>query len=399
MSHPNVTTRGHAAATAEQQEPDSPVSGVLNSEQWTTMMRAFAGMLDTKLEEKFQPITRRLDTLEKRMDALEGIQNPSVEHPEQDPKEPEPEPSPPKPASKSDATNITKSSEFTLTTKPEDLGFFDPEHIDETNKGPVLTVGRYLMYRDVYAFTDACKDLASNKPHTETSVKTAIPHCLRGSAKMWYTTELNDLEKLGLRNGSLALWLDTLTNHFKMQDTVALSMLQHQSYGYRELRNGLMPRTYIQEMLHLAKAANYLTVWSQIATVYNSIDIYLRRDLPKPSPTITIGQFLKHIDDVTPNWLEMANYRDRNRPPDTHQQRSQPSHQAQQPRQILPVNHQKGSYQKPGPYPGDARGLAPRLPLNGGKSHAYLVDVTDDGPGTQAVGWYEDEEIDTTLQA
>ena len=71
-THPNVTTRSHTAATAEQ-EPDSPVSGVLNSEQWTTMMRAFAGMLDTKLEEKFQPIIRRLDTLEKRMDALEGI--------------------------------------------------------------------------------------------------------------------------------------------------------------------------------------------------------------------------------------------------------------------------------------------------------------------------------------
>ena len=158
-----------------------------------------------------------------------------------------------------------------------------------------------------------------------------------------------------------------------------------------------MPRTYIQEMLHLAKAANQ-NAWSQIATVYNSIDIYLRRDLPKPTPTITIGQFLKYVDDTTPNWIELANYQ-RNRPPEIPQQRSQPLHQAQQPRQILPANHQKGLYQKPGPYPGDTRGLAPRLPLNGRKSHAYLVDVTDDGPGTQAVGWYEDEEIDTTLQA
>ena len=82
-------------------------------------------------------------------------------------------------------------------------------------------------------------------------------------------------------------------------------------------------------MLYLAKVANYLTVWSQIATVYNSIDIYLRRDLPKPSPTITIGQFLKYIDDIIPNWLKIANYRNRNRPPDTYQQRSQLSHQAQ----------------------------------------------------------------------
>ena len=140
------------------------------------MIRAFAGILDTKLEEKFQPITRRLDTLEKRIDALEGIQNPTdLEYSEQDLTEKPESITVPKPA--------TTLSDSIYTTKPKDLGFFDPEH-DDPNKDPILTVGRYLLYFDIYTFTDTYKDLASNKPYTKISVKTAIPYYLRGLAKI-----------------------------------------------------------------------------------------------------------------------------------------------------------------------------------------------------------------------
>ena len=144
-------------------------------------------------------------------------------------------------------------------TNAEHIGLFDPEHQDDQQQGPVVTVGRYLLYRDIYAFIDSCKDVANTRPHTYTSVKAAIPFCLRGSAKMWYTSELTELEKTLLRDAPLEKWYSTLIDHFKMRANIALKLLQNQAYGYREIRDGVTPRAYIQSMLHLAKAANNVT--------------------------------------------------------------------------------------------------------------------------------------------
>ena len=86
--------------------------------------------------------------------------------------------------------------------KPETIGFFDPYFIDNT-AGPVTSLSKHEIYRDIYIFVDRLKDLVNTRPYTYTIVKNMIPQCLKNSAKMWYTAELSDYKRDELRRGSL----------------------------------------------------------------------------------------------------------------------------------------------------------------------------------------------------
>ena len=322
-----------------------------------------------------------------------------------------------KPTEKPPPDDLTKpeSTPVAKTTKASDIGFFDPEHQDGVSLGAVATAGKHVIYRDVYVFVDRLKDLANTKPHTYLSVKNTISSCLRGSALMWYTNELTDLEKTLLRSTDLDKWYTTLIDRFKAKTPVAMAYLTSSTYSFNEVRNNIPPRVWIQEMLHFARAADMTHTINQLTIIWNRLHAHLRRDIPMPTASTTLGQFLQQIDEKTPIWIDLA----ANRPQQIQQgQRyqqtsSQPSGQSYQQRQILPpspsANHSSSSsgkqvytehprrYFKPLPYQGDTKGLHPRLPVNGGKSHAYLIDVTEYEGFDHAVGLYEDEDIDTTL--
>ena len=88
--------------------------------------------------------------------------------------------------------------------KADDVGYFDPSFEDPNGTktdAPVVNAGRHVFYRDVYAFQDRLQDLVPLKG--EDKVREVIPTCLRGSALIWHSTELTELEKRGLRNASV----------------------------------------------------------------------------------------------------------------------------------------------------------------------------------------------------
>ena len=64
-------------------------------------------------------------------------------------------------------------------------------------KGEVVTVGKDVYYRLVILFIERIKDLASVKGAI--LVRSNINTCLRGTALTWYTAELSNLERVGLR--------------------------------------------------------------------------------------------------------------------------------------------------------------------------------------------------------
>ena len=84
--------------------------------------------------------------------------------------------------------------------KADDIGFFDPAHEGE---GPVVSVGRYSFYKDIYAFVDRIKDLVELKG--EDKVREVLPTCFRGEALTWHSTELTELEKTLLRTATLSV--------------------------------------------------------------------------------------------------------------------------------------------------------------------------------------------------
>ena len=181
--------------------------------------------------------------------------------------------------------------------KAEDVGFFDPQY-EPGNNAPVLNAGKHVYYQDVYVFVDRLKDVADIKPNTYAALKNLIPACLRGSALIWYSVELTELEKKLLRNtaSDLQQWYTTLIDRFKIRTLVAMAKIATLIYTPQDIRKGTHPRVFIQNMLHLAKSANITLTHSQLLTVWNAFHMNIRRDIPEPKVTTTLNQFLEDVD-------------------------------------------------------------------------------------------------------
>ena len=97
-----------------------------------------------------------------------------------------------------------------------------------------------------------------------------------------------------------------MINRFKIRTSVALSQLVQRSYGMHDLHNNRHPRVFIQEMLHLAKAANLESLDNQLTTIWNQLHVSLRRDIPEPIKHTSLGQFLEQVDSKASIWYGIA---------------------------------------------------------------------------------------------
>ena len=110
----------------------------------------------------------------------------------------------------------------------------------------------------------------------------------------------------------------------------------------------------------------------------------LRRDIPEPESSTSLSQFLKQIDSKTAIWQEMAARQ--SRPYQAYRQNVPPPQraiEAPQQQRNQPLSQQRRiEYGKQ-----FDKNFAPRLPINDGKAHAFLAEVTPDGYRV-----YEDEQ-------
>ena len=85
------------------------------------------------------------------------------------------------------------------------MGYFDSDYQNEKEyraiNGPVVNAGKHVYYRDIYMFVDRLKDVA--RQHDGVRVRNVVTECLRGSALMWYSIELTELERDLLRDSDL----------------------------------------------------------------------------------------------------------------------------------------------------------------------------------------------------
>ena len=187
------------------------------------------------------------------------------------------------------------------TLKADDIGFFDPACEGE---GPVVNAGRHTFYKDIYAFVDRLKDFVEIKG--EEKVREVLPMCFRGESLTWHSTELTDLEKTLLRTASLTAWYDSLIKRFKERASVAVHHLQTERYTLLDARNGKSPRTYVQNLIRHAKAAEFDSIYNQLTVAWNNLALEFRRDIPEPTPSTTLGQFLDQVDSKSNIWNEMS---------------------------------------------------------------------------------------------
>ena len=139
--------------------------------------------------------------------------------------------------------------------RPGDIGYFDPDLDPAQGEGDCVTVGTNVYWRNVFLFTDQVKDNAQGL--RAIVVRQNLATCLRGTALEWYTTELSDLEKAGLKyaQNGVEEWTKALIQRFKDAPSVALRKLQAERYSLNDARNNRNVRSYVAAVMRHSKAA------------------------------------------------------------------------------------------------------------------------------------------------
>ena len=341
----------------------SPFVPGFSTQQVSSLAALFHGMLNNEWDRRFDQLSAEWDRRFEQMTSQIRLQidpfSPS-QHANQLSNQPSSQQLTPQLPTRSppvQAVITTTKSEI----RAEEVGFFDPEYQQEqgTTQGQVVNAGKHVYYRDVYLFVNRLKDLANYRD----GVKHIVTVCLRGSALMWYSAELTDLERDLLRDAQLDHWYTTLINRFKIRTSVALSQLTYRSYGMQDLRNNVNPRAFVMEMLHLAKAAEFTSPFNQIIMIWNRFHVSLRQHIPEPTKTTSLGQFLDQIDSKTAIWYEMAH---------------RPTYQSQQSQQSVGQQQQQSRGQQQPSHRGQQQQMRPF------KARAHLVDPED---------YYDEEEL------
>lgn len=190
-----------------------------------------------------------------------------------------------------------------------DLGFFDP-HLDKSyGEGEVVTVGKDTYYRSPILFVERIRDLSTVKGAA--IVRSNLNTALRGSALAWYTAELSNLERVGLRadENGVEEWCSAITRRFKESTGVALHNLTSEKYSLHDARTRREPAAYVQAILRHAKSANIDNVENQLTFVYQGIAAELRAFVDPPSATTSIASFIQVLELKKDTWFEMNSHR------------------------------------------------------------------------------------------
>ena len=209
------------------------------------------------------------------------------------------EPGPPGPAGEP-----TGSSSFDRWNS-SDLGYFDP-HLDKSyGEGEIVTVGKDTYFRSVILFIERLRDVAAVKGFI--AVKANLGTVLRGTVLLWYTTELSNLKKLGLRaDNDIDEWCKVLLKRFKESIGVALAHLTAEKYTLADARNKREPSGYVQTVIRHAKSANINNVENQLTFAYQGIAADLRAFVDPPSATMSMSSFIQILKLKKNTWFEMS---------------------------------------------------------------------------------------------
>jgi hypothetical protein len=188
--------------------------------------------------------------------------------------------------------------------RPDEVGFFDPDLDDSEviGRGNFVYLGNHPYIRDVYVFIDRIKDVARQKG--EQMVRDNIQTCLRGTALEWHTSELTDFEKDALRTVDLERgWIK---QRFKERAPIAWNRLEKERYTLKDAANGGPPRAYAQAVFRDAKAAGVESVYNQLVAAWTHLHWEFQRDIPAPTSTTTMIDFLDQLESKTDIWKNIA---------------------------------------------------------------------------------------------
>ena len=186
--------------------------------------------------------------------------------------------------------------------KADEVGLFDP-HLDKSHEeGEVVTVSKEIYYWSVMLFIEQIQNITTIKGAQLVWIN--LNTCLHGSALAWYTSELSNLEWVGLHSdeNSVKEWCWALKEQFKELTSVTLFNLTITKYTMADAQSHCEPAVYIQLILQHAKSANIDSVENQLIFVYQNIATELHIFIDSPTSTITVSHFIQTLKMKKNTW-------------------------------------------------------------------------------------------------
>ena len=209
--------------------------------------------------------------------------------------------------------------------RPEEVGYFDPDYQPEQEaNAAVVSVGKYVWFRDVYMFVNRLKDFVAQGK----DIKSVITSCLRGSALMWYLMELSEEDRARLRDDAgLENCYTLLIGRFKVDSCTAMDRIfsPDSSYSLATVKH-TPPRVWVYHMTRFAKAAGFESTHSQLNVCWSQLHPEIQIHLRKPQPDTSLTTFLGDMERHVSLWIKMA---DRQSSYDQLQRPQPPSHSQQ----------------------------------------------------------------------
>ncbi|KZZ93080.1 hypothetical protein AAP_02546 [Ascosphaera apis ARSEF 7405] len=194
--------------------------------------------------------------------------------------------------------------------KAEELGFFDPglKVEDSMKSGAVSYVGHHFYFTNVHDFISRARDFIAAKG--EQMVRLNLVSCLRGTALEWYSTELTELERAGLRaticdHG----WFPTLEKRFRMKFSPAWTSIKNSRYTLKDAADGRSIREYVQNLIKTCNYAGISDRSTQIDLAFASLHPELQAQVPYPDAGTTLQTFLVNLENRAQSWGPFARMR------------------------------------------------------------------------------------------
>jgi hypothetical protein len=100
--------------------------------------------------------------------------------------------------------------------RPQDIGYFHPEAEDDKGYG-VISDAKATKYTDVHAFCQQLKHLEAT--HSTEAVRRVWTQCLLGTARVWYSHVLSDVDRDMLDQSAISTICAKLKERFRTGPT------------------------------------------------------------------------------------------------------------------------------------------------------------------------------------
>ncbi|KAK3946659.1 hypothetical protein QBC32DRAFT_225709, partial [Pseudoneurospora amorphoporcata] len=190
--------------------------------------------------------------------------------------------------------------------KREDVGTFDPDADDPKDQG-VVNDGKYTIYTDVYAFREQMLSFIENAQQRQPSSKmnkqlTRLFHtCLAGSARVWWTVEVDNDTRLDWKEGGIYELLDQLVNRFLPDAATATAKFTRGRICLREIYDNAGALTfYVQRQMRYAKAMGTLTKdnrnwYGVMMQIWSSMELRIQQNVRAPFEEESLADYMQLI--------------------------------------------------------------------------------------------------------